>query len=108
MAATFWGRRELLITMSAGAAAGIIGAAASDAAAQQVKWSEGTEAPSSRRRPMRATATITSTTPSTRSTPRRCCARETPLLRITGPSRSASAPAATSSFSPRPTAPTIA
>jgi D-galactarolactone isomerase len=45
MAATFWGRRELLITMSAGAAAGIIGAAASDAAAQQVKWSEGTEAP---------------------------------------------------------------
>jgi D-galactarolactone isomerase len=44
MAATFWGRRELLITMSAGAA-GIIGVAASDAAAQQVKWSEGTEAP---------------------------------------------------------------
>jgi len=45
MAAISWGRRELLITMSAGAAAGLIGAGASDAAAQQVKWSEGTEAP---------------------------------------------------------------
>ena len=31
-----WRRRELLITMSASAAAGIIGAGASDAAAQQV------------------------------------------------------------------------
>jgi D-galactarolactone isomerase len=40
-----WRRRELLITMSASAAAGIIGAGASDAAAQQVKWSEGSEAP---------------------------------------------------------------
>ena len=38
MAAISWGRRELLITMSAGAAAGLIGAGASDAAAQQVKW----------------------------------------------------------------------
>jgi len=37
-----WRRRELLITLSAGAAAGMIGARA---AAQQVKWSEGTEAP---------------------------------------------------------------
>ena len=45
MPVSSWGRRELLTTMSAGAAAGIIGAGASDAAAQQVKWSEGTEAP---------------------------------------------------------------
>ena len=45
MAAISWGRRELLIAMSAGVAAGIVGAGAGDAAAQQVKWSEGTEAP---------------------------------------------------------------
>src|SRR5260370_662279 len=45
MAAISWGRRELLITMSAGAAAGILGSRARDAAAQQVKWPEGTEAP---------------------------------------------------------------
>src|SRR5713101_9366802 len=45
MAPISWGRRELLITMSAGAAAGIIGPGARDAPAQQVKWSEGTEAP---------------------------------------------------------------
>src|SRR5713101_4772831 len=45
MAPISWGRRELLITMSAGAAAAILGAGARDAPAQQVKWSEGTEAP---------------------------------------------------------------
>ena len=41
MAAISWGRRELLLAMSA-AAAGVFGAGA---AAQQVKWSEGTEPP---------------------------------------------------------------
>src|SRR5438445_12564840 len=45
MTAITWARRELLITMSAGTAAGMIGAGARDAASQQVKWSEGTEAP---------------------------------------------------------------
>jgi hypothetical protein len=40
-----WARRELLKAMSAGAATGLFAAAARDAAAQPVKWSEGTGAP---------------------------------------------------------------
>jgi hypothetical protein len=38
-------RRELLKAMSAGAAAGLLAGGARNAAAQQVKWSEGTEPP---------------------------------------------------------------
>src|SRR5713101_7201992 len=45
MAASFWDRRDVLLAASAGAAAAILGAGAREAAAQQVKWSEGTEAP---------------------------------------------------------------
>src|SRR6201987_83454 len=40
-----WGRRELLKAVAAGAAIGFLAGAARDAAAQQVKWSEGTEPP---------------------------------------------------------------
>src|SRR5438105_11361 len=40
---TPWDRRELLKAISAGAAAGFLAGGARDAAAQQVKWSEGTE-----------------------------------------------------------------
>ena len=45
MAASSWGRRDVLKTLSAGAAATILTGGAREAAAQQVKWSEGTEAP---------------------------------------------------------------
>src|SRR5712692_419374 len=45
MAANSWGRRDVLKTISAGAAATIFAGGAREAAAQQVKWSEGTEAP---------------------------------------------------------------
>src|SRR5580692_3312738 len=45
MPETPWDRRELLIAISAGAATGFLAGAARDAAAQQVKWSEGTEPP---------------------------------------------------------------
>src|SRR5580704_13172133 len=44
MAASSWGRREVLRNFSAGAAATIL-AGAREATAQQVKWSEGTEPP---------------------------------------------------------------
>jgi predicted TIM-barrel fold metal-dependent hydrolase len=43
MRTTSWGRRDVLKAMSAGAAVAVIGAAG--AAAQPVKWSEGTEPP---------------------------------------------------------------
>src|SRR5580704_8328744 len=45
MPETPWDRRELLKALSAGAATGFLAGAARDAAAQQVKWSEGTEPP---------------------------------------------------------------
>ena len=45
MAASSWGRRDVLKTLSAGAAATILTGGTREAAAQQVKWSEGTEAP---------------------------------------------------------------
>ena len=45
MAANSWGRREVLRAVSAGAAAAILTGGVREAAAQQVKWSEGTEAP---------------------------------------------------------------
>src|SRR5260370_5850574 len=45
MAACFWDRRDVLLAASAGAAAAILGAGSREAHAQQVKWSEGTEAP---------------------------------------------------------------
>src|SRR6266849_4964896 len=45
MAASFWDRRDVLLAASAGAAAAILGAGSREAHAQQVKWSEGTEAP---------------------------------------------------------------
>ena len=45
MPETPWDRRELLKAISAGAATGFLAGGARDAAAQQVKWSEGTEAP---------------------------------------------------------------
>ena len=45
MPETPWDRRELLKAISAGAATGFLAGAARDAAAQQVKWSEGTEPP---------------------------------------------------------------
>src|SRR5437773_5714480 len=44
MTARFWDRREMLITVSAGAAAGLL-VGGRGAAAQPVKWSEGTEPP---------------------------------------------------------------
>ena len=40
-----WDRRELLKAISAGAIIGFLAGDARDAAAQQVKWSEGTEPP---------------------------------------------------------------
>ena len=43
MPGTPWGRRELLKVMSAGAAAGLLAGGTRNAAAQQVKWSTGTE-----------------------------------------------------------------
>jgi hypothetical protein len=43
MLGTPWGRRELLKVMSAGAAAGFLPRGTRNAAAQQVKWSTGTE-----------------------------------------------------------------
>jgi hypothetical protein len=45
MPETPWDRRELLKAISAGAATGFLAGAARDAAAQQVKWSEGTQPP---------------------------------------------------------------
>src|SRR5271163_1967278 len=45
MPGTPWGRRELLKVMSAGATAGLLAGAVRNAAAQQVKWSTGTEPP---------------------------------------------------------------
>jgi hypothetical protein len=45
MPETPWDRRELLKAISAGAATGFLAGAARDAAAQQVKWSEGTSFP---------------------------------------------------------------
>ena len=42
---TPWDRRELLKAISAGAATGFLAGGVRDAAAQQVKWSEGTEPP---------------------------------------------------------------
>jgi D-galactarolactone isomerase len=45
MPGTPWGRRELLKVMSAGAAAGFLAGGTRNAAAQQVKWSAGTEPP---------------------------------------------------------------
>jgi len=42
---TRWDRRELLKAISAGAATGFLAGSARDAAAQQVKWSSGTEPP---------------------------------------------------------------
>jgi hypothetical protein len=45
MPETPWDRRELLKAISAGAATGFLAGAARDAAAQQIKWSEGTEPP---------------------------------------------------------------
>ena len=45
MPGTPWARRELLKVISAGAAAGLLAGGARDAAAQQVKWSTGTEPP---------------------------------------------------------------
>jgi D-galactarolactone isomerase len=45
MPETRWGRRDLLKAMSAGAATGLFGGATRSAAAQEVKWSTGTEAP---------------------------------------------------------------
>jgi D-galactarolactone isomerase len=45
MAANSWDRREVLRAVSAGAAAAILTGGVREAAAQQVKWSEGTEAP---------------------------------------------------------------
>jgi D-galactarolactone isomerase len=45
MPETPWDRRELLKAISAGAATGFLAGSARDAAAQQVKWSEGTEPP---------------------------------------------------------------
>jgi hypothetical protein len=40
-----WDRRELMKAMSAVSAAGLLAGGARDAAAQTVKWSEGTEPP---------------------------------------------------------------
>jgi D-galactarolactone isomerase len=45
MPGTPWGRRELLKVMSTGAVAGLFAGGARNAAAQQVKWSTGTEPP---------------------------------------------------------------
>ena len=45
MPTTPWDRRELLKAISAGAATGFLAGSARYAAAQQVKWSEGTEPP---------------------------------------------------------------
>jgi D-galactarolactone isomerase len=45
MTATSWDRRDVLKTMSMGGAAVLLGAVPRSAAAQQVKWSEGTEPP---------------------------------------------------------------
>ena len=45
MPETPWDRRELLKAISAGAVTGFLAGGARDAAAQQVKWSEGTEPP---------------------------------------------------------------
>jgi predicted TIM-barrel fold metal-dependent hydrolase len=45
MTATSWDRRDVLKTMSVGGAAVLLGAVPRSIAAQQVKWSEGTEAP---------------------------------------------------------------
>jgi predicted TIM-barrel fold metal-dependent hydrolase len=45
MTATSWDRRDVLKTMSVGGAAVLLGAVPRSTAAQQVKWSEGTEAP---------------------------------------------------------------
>ena len=45
MPGTLRDRRELLKVMSAGAAAGFLAGRMRDAAAQQVKWSTGTEPP---------------------------------------------------------------
>ena len=45
MTATSWDRRDVLKTMSMGAAAVLLGAVPRSTAAQQVKWSEGTEPP---------------------------------------------------------------
>jgi D-galactarolactone isomerase len=45
MPGTPWNRRDLLRVMSAGAAAGFLAGRPRNAAAQQVKWSTGTEAP---------------------------------------------------------------
>ena len=45
MPGTPWGRRELLKVMSAGAAAGLLAGGTRNGAAQQVKWSTGTEPP---------------------------------------------------------------
>src|SRR5689334_6011282 len=45
MASTSWGRRDLLRTVSLGSAAVLLGVVPRSAAAQQVKWSEGTEPP---------------------------------------------------------------
>src|SRR5215831_17112683 len=45
MPKTPWDRRELLKTISAGAVTGVLIGGGNDAAAQQVKWSEGTEPP---------------------------------------------------------------
>ena len=45
MPETLWGRRELLKVMPAGVAAGFLAGRGRDAAAQQIKWSSGTEPP---------------------------------------------------------------
>src|SRR6516165_3702691 len=45
MPKTPWNRRELLKTISAGAATGFLVGGGHHAAAQQIKWSEGTEPP---------------------------------------------------------------
>ena len=45
MPETLWDRRGLLKAISVGAATGFLAGGARDAAAQQVKWSEGTEPP---------------------------------------------------------------
>ena len=45
MPETLWGRRELLKVISAGATAGFFAVSGRNVAAQEVKWSTGTEAP---------------------------------------------------------------
>jgi hypothetical protein len=45
MPKTLWDRRELLKAMSVGTGIGFLAGGVSNAAAQQVKWSEGTEPP---------------------------------------------------------------